>query len=116
MSDAGRNTRASAEEYSIIGVILLLFGVTWVAYAYQQPTVRYQGPGVCGIGPGIPSCTSLSSAATAFYALGIVAMVIGSVFLLLRVMMAIEGRTHRKRPDLGDGPEISRPIPRSQNS
>ena len=90
-----RYRRATAQEYSIIGVILLLFGITWVAYAYQQPVLRYEGPGVCGTSPqgNIPPCTSLSPTATIFYVFGFAGIVVGAIFLLLRVTIASKDRT-----------------------
>lgn len=85
---------AAAQEYSIIGVMLLLFGITFVTYAARQPIVEFQGPGVCGSSPtgGIPPCTSLSITADVFYVLGIGAVSIGAVLLLLRFNLARKGR------------------------
>jgi uncharacterized membrane protein HdeD (DUF308 family) len=81
--------RATAEEYSIIGVILLLFGISWVAYAYMQPLV-FTGPCTTA-GPTIlPPCTTLSSTALVFYVLGIISIIGGIVLLLIRLRIRIE--------------------------
>jgi hypothetical protein len=104
MRSLGRRTgkrRGTAEELSTIGVILLLFGVSWAAYAYVQPLVRTENAqGVCTTGSpnlaGVPSCTSLSGKALFFYSIGAVAVVLGSVLLYARLMVWVKDRRGSK--------------------
>jgi hypothetical protein len=64
----------NAEVRTIIGVMLLLFGISWTAYANTQPLAY------CPIGPPGPfGC--LDYTATVFYPLGFLAMVVGVVIL-----------------------------------
>ena len=91
--------RGSAEEFSIVGVILLLFGVSWAAYAYVQPVVHAQGgcSGMVNTNPfALPPCTSLSGRAVFFYSIAAVALVIGSVLLFVRTMIWVEDRGRSK--------------------
>jgi len=104
MRSLGRRTSerpGSAEELSMIGVILLLFGVSWASYAYIQPLAHNENAqNVCNAGnapsPGIPSCTSLSGKALFFYSIAAVALAIGSVLLFARLMIWVEDRRRSK--------------------
>ena len=71
------------EEESIIGVILLLFGITWIAYANVQP-VDFTALG-CNYSPQGPF-TCLTYAQTVFYPLGILAALLGLGFLYVRFL------------------------------
>ena len=77
------------EEVSVIGVVFLMFGISWLAYAYAQPLDLHVGV-VCTSGPGptfLPPCTSLSTAAELFYVLGVMGVVISIVLLVVRMRM-----------------------------
>jgi hypothetical protein len=75
-----------AEEQSVIGVLLVLFGVTWIGFAAVQPipvyTVCYNGFPASN---GGPSCGFPGTIAVLFYILGVAGIVIGVVLLSLRV-------------------------------
>jgi hypothetical protein len=80
------------EEVSVIGVVFLMFGTSWLAYAYVQPLDQHVGV-VCTTGPGpvlLPPCTSLSIAAELFYVLGLTGVVISIAFLVVRMRMRKE--------------------------
>ena len=64
----------NAEMRTIIGVMLLLFGISWAAYANAQPSA------FCPIAPQGPF-TCLNYTATLFYPLGLLAIVVGLVIL-----------------------------------
>jgi hypothetical protein len=88
-------------EKSIVGTLLLLFGITWLAYANTQPIV-YETGSICSTGwpvTNIPSCTHLSYTATLFYFMGTVAVVFGSSFLLWRLfsLFSVHADEERKR-------------------
>ncbi len=73
----------------MIGVVFLLFGISWLAYAYAQPLDLHVGV-VCTSGPGptlLPPCTSLSAVAELFYMLGVLGVVIGIALLFVRRWM-----------------------------
>jgi len=80
------------EEKTVVGVLFLLFGVSWLAYANTQPLVHIQGT-VCSLGggtPNLPSCTHLDYTASLFYFLGVLATLIGAVFLAWRAYTKYE--------------------------
>lgn len=62
---------------AIIGVLFILFGIGWMAFANVQPEVVGDG---CGSNVGPFSC--LNQTATLFYPLGFLAFVIGAVILV----------------------------------
>jgi hypothetical protein len=78
------------EEASILGLLLFLFGVWWIAFAAIQPIPTYS---ICSNGsslPGIPSCGFPGPQAVLFYALGTLSLIGGSVLLFLRVAWNFE--------------------------
>jgi len=64
----------NAEVKTVIGVMLLLFGISWAAYANTRPS------GYCPNGPPGPF-TCLDYTATLFYPLGLLAIVVGLLIL-----------------------------------
>ena len=116
MRSLGRRTGkrwGTAEELSTIGVILLLFGVSWAAYAYVQPPVHTENAqGVCTTGDpyltGVPSCTSLSGRAVFFYSIGVVVVVLGLVLLFARLMVWLEGHSGSKAAKVVALPQAGR--------
>ena len=74
-----------ADEQSVIGVLLVLFGVTWIGFAAVQPIPVYT---ICYNGfpspNGFPTCGFPSTIALLFYILGVAGIVIGVVLLSLR--------------------------------
>jgi len=70
----------------MIGVLLLLFGISWVGFAAVQPIPAYMA---CHNGfpapNGIPSCGFPSQIAVAYYILGFVGIAIGVVLLASRL-------------------------------
>ena len=85
------------EELTTIAVLLLLFGVSWVAYASIQP---FELVSPCG-GGQLPSCNNplaptffrIDSTAALFYTLGFAAIIFGAVVASVRVYLALKQRT-----------------------
>lgn len=76
-------------ELSVNGVVVFLFGISWVAFASIQEAPVYP---VCSNGsiPNIPPCWLPSRASILFYTLGAFAIIIGTVLLILRLHLEIE--------------------------
>jgi hypothetical protein len=69
----------SLEEKSVIGVVLVLFGITWIGFAAVQPIP------VQNCGTGGPACGAPGTIAVTYYALGAGVIVIGLVLLIWRL-------------------------------
>jgi hypothetical protein len=82
---------AHLTELSVTGLVLLLFGIGWVAFGSIQPIPIRP---VCTNShtfatSDIPLCSDPGPVAVMFYTLGAVAIIIGSVLLVLRTYVGI---------------------------
>ena len=67
-----------------MGLMLLLFGIFWIGFAWSQPIPVYTICSNGGAVPGIPQCGMPGPLAQLFYALGTLASIIGVAALFLR--------------------------------
>ena len=89
--DMRQKRRLSPEEISISAVLLLLFGISWIAYAYIQPLGHVQV--TCGVPPAppnLPACTYITPGAVLFYAMGGTSMALGASLLAIRGLMSLD--------------------------
>ncbi len=82
---------AHLTELSVAGLVLLLFGISWVAFGSIQPIPIRP---ICTNShtfatSDIPLCSDPGPVAIMFYTLGAVAIIIGSVLLVLRTYVGI---------------------------
>jgi hypothetical protein len=73
------------EEMSILGLLLVMFGISWLGFAAVQPIPTYTSCGNGGFG-GYPQCGSPGPLAETFYALGAFALVVGLILLVVRAL------------------------------
>jgi hypothetical protein len=71
------------EEMSILGLLLFLFGISWLGFAVVQPIPTYTSCGNGGFG-GFPQCGSPGPLALTFYLLGGLALVVGLILVVVR--------------------------------
>ena len=82
---------AHLTELSVTGLVLLLFGISWVAFGSIQPIPIRP---ICTNShtfatTDIPLCSDPGPVAMMFYTIGAVAIIIGSVLLVLRTYVGI---------------------------
>ena len=77
------------EEELVVGIMLLLFGISWIGFAAVQPipvyTSCYNPLSGFSFGSGMPICGTPSPVALLYYAFGIVGVIIGLTLLALRM-------------------------------
>jgi hypothetical protein len=66
------------DNYVLVGVVILFFGIGWVAYASVQPLGQYS----TSLGP---FATCLSQTANTFYLIGGASVLLGAVLLVVGI-------------------------------